>query len=264
MTSIVDFANECLLAIGARATVSSLQDQSPQAQACNIIIGPKLQMLLRSAHWGCARRALRITELKARYINGTLSTDPPPEPFLYEYLYPPDCLKARFIPRYWNNDGGASTVPLTTGGGMFPAGPRIVGFMPFAVGLDTDSANNPLKVILTNQCRAQLVYTQDISQTPDLWDSQFHQAAVATCGAFLVNPLARNAALMNEMSGLAANLVAQARATDGNEALPSQDHIPDWVQIRASGGGYGDGALGGFGFDNCAGWDALSLPGLTY
>lgn len=221
-------------------------------------------MILRAAHWGCARRQVFLTELKSLYINGALSSNPPPQPFLFEYLYPSDCLKVRFVPRVFHNQQSGTTPPLTTGGGQYPVSPRFTSFVPFVVGLDTDAANNPLKVILTNQHKAQAIYTADISQTPDLWDSQLEAAVVETIASFLVNPLARNAALMSECVASASGLVAAARATDGNEALPSQDHTPDWLAIRASGGGYGSGA-GGLGVENCGGWEACTFPnGLSF
>lgn len=263
MTSVVDVCNEALLSIGARATISSLSDPSPAANACALVYTPKVQMILRAANWNCARRQSFLTELKSLYINGAISTNPPPQPFLFEYLYPSDCLKVRFVPQVLGNQLTGTAPPLTTGSGQYPVAPRFTRFVPFVIGIDTDAANNPLKVILTNQCKAQAIYTADISQVPDLWDSQFHAAAVATVASFLVNPLARNSALMSECVGAATSLLSAARATDGNEALPSQDRIPDWLRIRSS-GGFGNG-YGGLGVENCAGWDACTFGnGLSF
>lgn len=258
MTTPTDVANEALLAIGARATISSFSDPSPAAQACSIIYAPKIRMLLRAANWNCARRQVNGTLLKSLYINGVLSTNPPPQPFSYEYGYPSDCLKLRFVPYTWCQNTGTSP-PLTTGGGIYPVQHNFTRFVPFVVGLDADINNIQQRVVLTNQKNALLVYTADISNTPDLWDSQFQQAVVATLGSFLVNPLTRNAALMNEMSSAAGSLLAAARATDGNESLPSQDHSPDWLRIRSSGGGYGNGYGGGYGYENCSGWESATF-----
>lgn len=264
MTSPCDVVNEALDQIGARATVSSFSDPSPAAQAASRVYTPKVQMILRAANWNCARKQVFLTELKSLYINGALSVNPPPQPFLFEYLYPSDCLKVRFVPQVLGNQATGTSPPLTTGGGQYPVAPRFARFVPFVVGLDTDASNNPLKVILTNQCKAQAIYTADISQTPDLWDSQLHAAVVSTIASFLVNPLARNAALMSECVGAATSLLSAARATDGNEALPSQDHMPDWLRIRASGSGFA-GGYGGLGVENCAGWDAATFGnGLSF
>ena len=247
--------------IGARATVTSINpsDGSPAANACATFYTPVTQMLLRAAHWNTARKQVFLTLLKQLYLStGQLSTNPPPQPCWYEYAVPADSLKARFILR--SCPPNAVSPPLTTGGTPYPVPPLLAGFARFTPALDTDANGNPIKVILTNQNQAQLVYTADISQVPDLWDSQFHIAASASLAAYLVNPLARNAELAKEMVAIAQSSIAAARATDGNESLPTQDHLPDWISIRMTGAGVSPAGWGGPGMD-CAGWDSMSFPG---
>jgi hypothetical protein len=213
-------------------------------------------MLLRAAHWNCARRQQPLTLLKSLYVNGALSANPPPVPWRFEYGEPADCLKMRFVPRILRPDAGVTT-PLTSSPTIYPEPPRVAGFMPFVVGLDTDSQGNLVKVVLTNQTAAIGVYTADISGQPDLWDSQFHTAAVSTLAAYLVNPLARNRELLQDQIAIASSALAAARATDGNEALPTQDHVPDWMRARMAGGAPGFGYAG----DCIAGYDEMSFPG---
>lgn len=255
---------QSLLLIGAKTSLSSIfpSDGSTGADACAILYTPVITNLLRAAHWGFARKQIAAAQLKALYVNGTLQTgnNAPPTPWWFEYAYPSDCLKARFI----LNTCPQTNVqpPLTTGSGQYQVPQTAVGFSRFTPALDTDSNNNPVKVILTNQPQAQLVYTADLSVLPDLWDSEFYMAATAALAAYLVNPLARNAALMKQMVDMATGSIAVARATDGNEGLPSQDNIPDFIRIRGAGGGYGFAGGGG---TLCAGWDNMVFPsGLTY
>jgi hypothetical protein len=259
MTAPVDVCNEALQEIGARAAVTSISpsDGSPHANACALIYTPKIQMLLRAAHWNCARRQVDLSLLKSLYTaQQTLSTNPPPKPWWYEYALPADCLKVRFVPRVLENANPPSP-PLTSSPAIFPVPQTFAGFMPFVVGLDTDSNGNLVKVILTNQPDAIGVYTADISANPDLWDASFHTGAVSTLGAYLVNPLARNAQLLQQQVASATAAVAGARAADGNEGLPTQDHMPDWLRARMVGAGSFVGPFG----DCFAGWDSLELPG---
>jgi hypothetical protein len=212
-------------------------------------------MLLRAVNWNCARKQIALSQLKAVYTSpGVLSPNPPPTPWWFEYAEPTDCLKCRFVlrltPQY-------QISPPLTSGGMNVLPRHFTGFVPFIPALDTDSFGNPIKVILTNEPKAQLVYTADISQVPDLWDSQLQIAASSSLAAYLANTLARNTELMSQMVSSATATIAAARASDGNEGLPTQDHIPDWVQARSGGFGCGPGGVG----QNCGGFDGMSFPG---
>lgn len=269
MTSVVDICNMSLGLIGARSSISSINpsDGSNEANYCALYYPNVMRMLLRSAHWARARKQVSATLYKQRFINGQLSTNPPPQPWCYEYLYPADCLKERFILKICPEQINTPNPPLTTGQGQFPAAQQFAGFAKFTPALDTDAQGNPITVFLTDQGQAQLVYTADISQNPDLWDSQLVMAATHSLAAYLVNPLARNKDLFNDMVAGAKVAIDSARATDGNEALPNTDNIPDWVRTRFV-SGYGWGSWGGAangtgGF--IMGWDSMAFPGgLTY
>ena len=249
--------------IGARTAITNINppDGSAEAAACATFYTPVIQSLLRAAHWNCARKQVAASQLKTLFVNGVLQTGTaaPPTPWWYEYAVPSDCLKVRFILNL--TPQSQISPPLTSGSGQYPVPQTLAGFSRFTPALDTDANNNPVKVILTNQNQAQLVYTADISQVPDLWDSQLHIAASSSLASYLVNPLARNAALLRDLVTSASGAIAAARATDGNESLPSQDNFPDWVRIRMSGGSGGLGAPTSF----CANWDVMSFPGgLSY
>lgn len=215
-------------------------------------------MLLRAAHWNFTRRQVALTQLKAAVINGVLSTNPPPQPFAYEYAYPEDCLKARFILPVFA--GPNTNIPFTTAPNISvpTAGPNIA--IPFVVASDTDSGGNDISVILTNMPQAQLIYTRRIENV-DLWDPQFQQAMVATLAAAMVNPLNRNAKLFADQAGVAISIVGQARVSDGNEGPQSWDHMPDWIQARAAGHSWRNWGGSGYFWQ---GWDSFSVGGLSY
>lgn len=256
MTSPVDICNIALQEIGARATVSQIDpsDGSNEGDICSIIYGPKIRALHRAAHWNFARKQAALTQLKAAVINGVVSTNPPPIPWLFEYAYPVDCIKARYIIPYSSSLDGQPSIPFTTGMTPFSL-VQTAPLVPFIVGTDTDSGGNVVRVILSNFPVATLVYTADYSQLPDLWDPHFSSAADSYLGAWLVNALARNRELWRDQLSLVKEIVGEARVSDGNEGPKTIDHLPDWMSVR--------GAQGGSGFfDNQSyyGWDAIGFP----
>ena len=266
MTAPVDVCNVALLEAGQRLTIQSLtQPNNPAAAAANTFYLPTLRMLARVAPWDKMRAQIALTQYKAALINGALSTNPPPQPFLYEYLYPSDCIKVHFV---------LPTVqvqpqpPLTTAPSSVPViAPSPTG-IPYVVATDLDPNNNPLSVILTNLPNAQCIYTRDLSIFPDLWDPLFYRAATALLATYFINALARNATQYNEQAGIAKNMIDQARAASGNESISSVDRFPDWLQARRAGGGIwgwqrnaavGAGGYSGIGggFDQCVFPDGL-------
>lgn len=260
MTSAIDVCNMALDNIGARFSITSLTPPLPPPNALVVArhYQPKVDALFRAAHWNCARRQQQLTLIKAALgtpenPSGTSFPIPPP-PYQYEYALPSDCLAVRYlIPNPPATGTGSS--PILGGGVMAnPVWCPPVGYQ-FAVAIDTDANGNQIKVILTNLEYAQAVYTARI-QNPDLWDSHFLAGACATLGAWLVNPLARNAQVLKEQIEIAKSIIIGARVSDGNEGVTTTDHEPDWMRVRGS---------TGFGFQSAPsawyGWDTMGFPG---
>jgi hypothetical protein len=230
-TSIV---NRALLAIGAQAQVSDFSEGSTEANVAAVLYEPTRDMLLRSAHWNFTRKQASLAQLKAYQVNGVIQTgsDAPPVPWLYEYAYPSDCLKARYLVPIQAYP--TTTPPPMTGATPVPIaglpGPMSI---PFVIGSDSVSSQPAQTVILTQLYQAQMVYTARI-ENPDLWDPMFQEAMVATLAAKFVNPLNRNATLFTQQATIARDIVLQARVTDGDEVPTSQDHLPDWIRARGT------------------------------
>lgn len=134
-------------------------------------------------------------------------------------------------------------------------------------------------VILTNVQNAQCVYTQ-IMLYPSTWDPLFRMAMVAYLASEVAFPLATwksqhgeflkrqqmGMAIRRDQIAIAKDKIREARAVDGNEGWSTNDHIPDWVTRRNSGGGwggantgiYGVGAPNG-GWGGGCGWDACGF-----
>lgn len=260
---VVTVNNIALAEVGNRTSINSLDDNTPAANVASLFYSPKTKALLRAANWDFARKQVTLTLFKSVTVNGVASSNPPPSPFQYSYIYPADCLKARFIvPSPQNVPAG---VPLTTGVSTLSLPQSTVTKIPFVVGSDI-SDGQPIKTIMTNLPNAQLVYTQDLSLVPDMWDDLFLTAETAMLAAYFINALARNQAQMNAQIAIAKNALDQARAINANEAITNADHVPDFLAVRFQGGwdsaGWGSGPNG---IAFCGDYDSLSMPdGLSY
>lgn len=256
----VTICNIALDNIGARFSISSLQPPLPPPNAA--VIARQYQMridgLFRAAHWNFSRKQIQLQVIKAAQgtpenPNGT-TLPIPPIPWQYEYAYPNDCLLMRYL---------LCNPPQSGSGNPFPAGATSTPVWPwgnpgykFVIANDTDANNNQIKCILTDLEFAQGVYTCRVTNC-DLWDVQFQSGASAVLGAFLVNPLARNAQVLKEQIEIATGIVQAARVSDGNEGITSTDRVPDWLAVRGI-SGYGlwwDNALCYYG------WQTLGFPG---
>lgn len=254
----LNIINRSLLAIGSQSQVSSLNEGSPQANAAATLYTPTFEQLARSAPWNCLRNQVTLTLLAAAQgtpenPNGT-TLPLPPVPWLYQYAVPSDSLQIRFIaPSLPASTSGVPLFSVNTGASTWLPGNRNI---PFAVAYATDTNNNPLNVILTNQSQAVAVYTVN-QPNPQIWDSLLQGAMVASLAAFFVPALSLHMPLMQAQIKLADSMIQQARVRDGNEGTTSMDHLPDWMRARQGSGGTRYG--GAFGNWNC--YQDMNWPG---
>lgn len=249
--------NRALLSIGSQAQVSSLNESSAQADAAGTLFTPCFEELARTAPWNCLRNQATLTLLAAAQgtpenTDGTI-LPLPPTPWLYSYAQPSDCLQMRFIvPSLPSSNSGVPLFSVNTGAATWlPSGGQI----PYAVAYSVDSNNNPLNVILTNQSQAVAVYTVN-QPNPQIWDSLFQAAMVATLAAYFVPALSLHMPLMQMQIKLAESMIAQARVRDGNEGTTSMDHIPDFIRARNGASGWARGNAYGQGYN----WPSMCWP----
>lgn len=235
-TSPADIVNRALAEIGSRTLVTDLESEdSPAAANARLFYTPLRQQLLRAAPWGFARKTLALTTL------GMLTDVPPgsPYPFLMKYEHPADCLKMRYIlPPPVTPTAGAETVdpPVSDVGLLwFPwcAPSRAWRYM-----IAYESSPDARRVILSNVDRALGVYTADVTD-PGLFDPLFANALSMLLANKLVIPLSGNVNMKASYLQQADRAVIEARAADGNEAIPSTDHNVDWITARNVGAGQG-------------------------
>lgn len=220
-TDLIGIWNLALSAAGARDTVSSPNEQSKPARECALQYLPALEAVLQAAHWNFARAQVSLALLK----DATKSPpDNVPSPWLYEYQVPADCVQARYVMPIVGNQPavapGATSMP-------YYVGPPV----SFLISSDLDAQGNRIKVILTNQAQAVLVYTARITD-PSLFDGQFTLALSAYLAHRLTIPLSGDKQLSRDNFQLADSTTKAARASNGNEGLTVIDSIPDWIRVR--------------------------------
>ena len=270
VTSPVQLCNLALLQVAARAQVQSISpsDGTPAGDICTQLYQPTIDAFSRAAHWNCLRfqtgtigstQPPPLQLLKAAPGTPEAIANPaltaPPQPWLYEYALPPDCLKARFLVPLMT--ASQSTPPLTTAGGMMlPAAMGNVA-IPFTIAVDLDALGNEVQVLLTNLCKAQLVYTKRLTNI-GLWDPQFTMAAKSALAVWLAPGLNGSVTLANAAMAIAKGMLDAARVSDGNEGPQVQDHVPDWIAVRGAGRSQPGGLF-------IAPWDSFGFPGgVTY
>lgn len=284
-----DVAQQALDAAGIEYTLGNIEDGTREAQVILRAYQTCLRQLLRAAHWDMARKTtplVLLADASGQTANvGTLV----PLPWLYEYAYPVDCVKARYIP--WNlatqnppvPSGNITpsdpTAPIVTGLGQAPmVGQRI---MPARFLIATDSNNlgpNPgydtpgqspatRTVICTNVQYASLVYTCEQTY-PSIWDDLFRAAFVAYLASEVALPLSKDKkmgmAIQDRQINIAKDKIRQARVADGNEGWFSSDIRVDWMDVRRTGGGnyWNNGGMGAPGM-LWGGWDSCGFSNGT-
>ena len=249
MTSQVTIANRALAAAGAREQITSFTENSQSSINCNLLFTPTFEQLGRTAHWNCLRIQQPLTLLKAAQgtpenPSGTVLPIPP-QPWLYEYLLPTDCLMVRYLqPTFLPNVGSVPIFPTASSIPPYVGAPRRV--IDFAVATDYVSSSLT-RVILTNLSTAQIVYTQN-NPNPDFWESEFQAAMVASLAAFLIPALNLNMSLLNIQTKLANQIIETARSIDGNEGVVSQNREASWIMARGCGSEIDTGYYGNYSY----------------
>lgn len=292
-TSVV---NESLDSIGSPLVLGDIEDGSDEAQLCNRHYWQCLMRMLRAANWQFARKQAPLLMLAdASGQTPNVGSIVPPG-YQYEYAYPNDCMKVRFIP--WNPLNGG--VPVPSGNIQIPTNVPLTGAadtLPFQTmrqrparylvatdynyppqaGQLTDDVQGVSPqgrtVILTNVNQASCVYTA-LMLYPSVWDPLFRSAIVAYLACEIALPLwvrkgnpEFGMKMREQQLIVTKSVVTEARLVDGNETISSADLRVDWVDTRRDSGlwagpawngmpGGGDGMLYG-------GWDSLPINGTS-
>jgi hypothetical protein len=217
--SDVALCNLALDAAMCRSSISAIGEASAEGQACARHYEQAKEAVLRCTHWNFARKQVNLAVLQ----DATLTPpDPVPQPWLFEYAYPSDCLLARMVmPQLINPLGTPESAGLN---------PRLRATR-FVVAQDNDPNGNAIPVILSNAPQAQIVYTVRITN-PNLFDAMFIETLVLYLGAKLARTLTGNEQRAQSLFQQAAGLEKRAQSMNGDEGLTVIDTMPDWMRVR--------------------------------
>lgn len=257
MRTPTDAANDALDAIGSPSVLSDIEDGSRVAQICLRAYRRCIPELLRAAPWQFARKQAPLTLLG----DSTGLTPNVPtmviKPWIYEYAYPIDCVKAIFIPYVPNNNPAQNNIsippvpPVDGLGAGYYAGRQP---MPSRYLIARDS-NYPASaaeswdevqgvslggrtVVLSNVPNAEMVYTSLVLY-PTEWDPLFYSAFVAFLASEIwsaIPDMKAGLAVRAQQIAIAKIKISEARAQAGNEIPSSVDIAVDWLRTRNSGG----------------------------
>ena len=224
-SSPVSLCNRAFQDGGCRTLVSDMNEATPAGINARLFYNPCRQQLLRAAQWGFARKTFPLQQ------TGDIWHATSIYPWPFKYAYPPDCLKMRYVLPQALPVPSASSVPQVGAPVVFPYfGPSRTN--RFLVSTD-DSSGVDQKVLLTNLCNAQGVYTKDVTNVA-IFDALFEEALVQMLEYHFVVPLSGNIKLKSVLKESVETAVRNARAADGNEAIPTTDIKVDWIEARGA------------------------------
>ena len=282
-----DIMNQALDAMGWETTIGDAEEGSREARVLLRAYRECLRQMLRGAHWDWARKTAPLT-LLADATGQTQNVGTiVPIPWKYEYAYPTECAKARFIPwvpQGMNNPATNISLPgqpIMTGvtvssnqlflnQGLTPA--------KFILGSDPNYppqpgsdlwvipgvGNSGRTVVLTNVQNAQLVYTEIVLE-PQRWDDLFRSAMVSYLASETALAIHKDKKLgleiRREQIASTKSKLDMARVANGNEGWAQADIKVDWMRERRTfGSGWGNNNWSGpWGADGYSGWDSVGF-----
>lgn len=195
MASAVQICNLALSMIGSRSTITSLTEQSVEAQQCNLHYKLALDAMLEGFDWPFARKTAALAGV------GT-----PPTDWLYQYAYPSNCLAVREVIRL----------------------ARELDPIPYTLSYDDTQA---ARVILADDPDLVIRYTAKITNEA-LLSPMFVKALSAALAVQLTIPLTRDMNLLGTINDLASMALQAAQAGASNESEPDEERTASWVEGR--------------------------------
>lgn len=134
MSTTLDIANDALQLAGTRTNISQTEftnKTSNEAIQIQLIINKLRNQLNRMAPWDCTKKWANLTYITSVPTTPENNSGNPPfwqpgtpaPPWAYEYQYPVDCMRARYIvPQYTAQAGGVPIFPPGTATGANQVG----------------------------------------------------------------------------------------------------------------------------------------------
>jgi hypothetical protein len=204
MPTITDICNAALSHCGTRSKVSSIDEPSPEAQACTTHFVMARDATLRAFDWNFARLTVALADLGS-----------PPARWAQRYALPADCVRIRRL-----NDA-----PVLKFSETF-----------FEMAADTDSTGAIISVILTDLSPVSAIYTARVTD-PLRWDQGFTDTmayALAARICFELTGKEDRASALTKMWQY--SLIGGAAETANEGSGANRTYLPEALAVR----GYDD------------------------
>jgi len=184
MPSETDILNAALSKIGARR-ITAMDDDSTEANHCQVFYPLLRRSLLRSHHWNFAETRTELAQ----------DATAPAFEFAFSYTLPPDLLKLKEY-----NGVNLDTSNLSLFESVDPSRYKVEG-----------------RKLYTNDGTVKIVYVKDETD-PNVWDALFAQTLIAWLASDLAMAISKDSRLSQRMLEEAINLLLpMAAAVDGQE-----------------------------------------------
>lgn len=205
MQSTIDICNAALSTYLGAARISSLDEQSPEAEQCRLHYDRVRRSLLQRWPWVFASRRETLVENSLNDRTGS---------WAHSYARPAHLLSVQ-----WVNGTDAAR-------------------LAFGHGRSQDTAREMTgSVIYSDTPGAVIEYTRD-EDDPTRFPPAFADALVAALAAAIAMPITRDATKKADAQNDAAMLLNQAMVLDANtKAAMAQEYIPESLRVRGIGGG---------------------------
>ena len=208
ISSELAVCNLALNAVGARNNISSLVEQSREAEVCNLWYSAVRDQVMASAPWPSSieTKYLALIAEADEDGDGEWAYDDPRPGYQYVYGYPADSLRPLYMSDYSRF--------LVTG------------------------LSDNRRAIHSNTANAILVYIKR-SEIVSIWDPQLQMAIVYAIAAYICMPLSGKPTRARTLIAQANELILEARTTAANASNEAHDWVPDWIQARGYNFGLG-------------------------
>lgn len=199
--AIEDLVNMALDEIGYSKHVGDIYEGSPAARVALEIYGQSRDELLQMGEWPFAQREVVLT-----VVGGQTA----PTPWVYEFNYPADCLRIKYI----------RPGPLT--GGTINNDPQPVLFRPW----NDQRPGTPIRAILCSLASPVLIYIGKVTD-PGTWPPEFIKA--------LVRHLAEQMAFMLPQSPETTKAAIALSQRAASDAMSVDDTSPPKAGMQVNG-----------------------------
>lgn len=207
MAALVDIYNAALSAATGRSSLSLPDEETREAEVCNLWFPLIRDQVFRAAFWPCLRANRHLALIKERNFELDWALGDPPDQWRYAYAVPANMLRARFITTYARFELG-----LYTAAGVEPA-------------------ESGQYAIFTSQPEAILEYTVRVSNT-EIWDADLTMAVIYALAAHIAMPLHGKRAIRLDSLEVANQIIMTARMNAANEQEAQVESVPEWIQAR--------------------------------